>query len=79
MKEINGTYVGVKGLEMETYGLYYCVTRVFKDYAPNFLSIKSVSYFGDNNNHKLGTKDRRKYSLYTSSNVLRRFINYYLE
>jgi nucleoside phosphorylase len=79
MKEINETYVGVKGLDMETYGLYYSATQVFKDYAPNFLSVKSVNDFGDNGSHKLGSKERRKYSLYTSSNALKRFINGYLE
>ncbi|MFY0592966.1 hypothetical protein [Roseivirga sp.] len=79
MKEINDSYVGVKGLDMETYGIYYSATQVYKDYAPNFLSIKSVSDFGGNTNHKLGTADRRNYSLYTSSHALKRFINGYLE
>lgn len=79
MKEINETYIGVKGLDMETYGLYYSATQVFKDYAPNFLSVKSVSDYGDNTKHKLTSNERRKYSLYTSSNALKRFINEYLE
>lgn len=79
MKEINETYVGVKGLDMETYGLYYSATQVFKDYAPNFLSVKSVSDYGDSTKHKLKTTDRKNYSLYTSSCALKKFINEYLE
>jgi nucleoside phosphorylase len=79
MKEINDVYIGVKGLDMETYGLYYSATQVFKDYAPNFLSVKSVNDYGDNTEHKLETNERRNYSLYTSSNTLKRFINEYLE
>jgi len=79
MKEINDVYIGVKGLDMETYGLYYSATQVFKDYAPNFLSIKSVNDFGDNSEHKLKVLERRNYSLFTSSNTLKRFINEYLE
>jgi len=79
MNEINGTYVGVKGLDMETYGLYYSATQVYKDYAPNFLSIKGVSDYGDNTNHKLSATERRKYSLYTSANITVRFIEKYIE
>ena len=79
MKEINDTYVGVKGLDMETYGLYYSATQVFKDYAPNFLSVKSVNDYGDNTEHKLKVAERRNYSLYTSANALKSFINYNIE
>lgn len=79
MMEINSTYTGVKGLDMETYGLYYSATQVYNDYAPNFLSIKSVSDFGDNSNHKLSTQERKKYGLYTSANALLSFIKNYIE
>jgi nucleoside phosphorylase len=79
MEEINLTYPGVKGLDMETFGLYYASTQVFKDYAPNFVSIKSVSDYGDDKSHKLSPTDRKKYALYTSSEVLKLFIEEYLE
>ncbi len=79
MDEVNSTYLGVKGLDMETYGLYYASTQVFKDYAPNFVSIKSVSDFGDNSTHTLSAKDRKEYALYTSSNALKIFINDFLD
>lgn len=79
IEEINSTYLGVKGLDMETYGLYYASTQVFKDYAPNFVSIKSVSDFGDDTSHKLSAKDRKEYALHTSSNALKLFINEQLD
>ncbi len=78
IKEINDTYLGVKGLDMETYGLYYASTQVFNDYAPNFVSIKSVSDFGDDSTHELSAKERKEYALYTSSNALKTFIIEYL-
>jgi len=77
--EINSTYLGVKGLDMETYGVYYASTQVFKDYAPNFVSIKSVSDFGDDSTYKLTAKERKDYALYTSSSALKIFINEFLE
>ena len=79
MKEINDTYVGVKGLDMETYGLYYSATQVYRDYAPNFLSVKGVSDYGDNTNNKLTLTERRRYSLYTSANTMKKIINSYIE
>ena len=77
--EINSTYLGVKGLDMETYGLYYASTVVFNDYAPNFVSIKSVSDFGDDSFHTLSAKERKEYALFTSSNALKAFIKGYLD
>jgi len=79
MEEINSTYPGVKGLDMETYGLYYACTQVFKDYAPNFVSIKAVSDYGDEKNQDLSPLDRRKYGLYTSSSILKLFLTNFLE
>lgn len=77
--EINSTYLGVKGLDMETYGVYYASTQVFKDYAPNFVSVKAVSDFGDDSTHKLTAKERKDYALYTSASALKIFINEYLD
>lgn len=79
IQEINNTYVGVKGLDMETYGVYYAATQVYLDYAPNFVSIKGVSDYGDNTNHKLSQTERRKYALYTSINALKYFLNENIE
>jgi nucleoside phosphorylase len=79
MQEINTTYPGVKGLDMETYGLYYESTQVFKDYAPNFVSIKSVSDYGDEKPQDLSPVERKKYALHTSSSVLKHFLINHLE
>lgn len=79
MEDISSTYLGVKGLDMETYGVYYASTQVFKDYAPNFVSIKSVSDYGDDSTHKLTAKERKEYALYTSSTALKIFINEFLD
>lgn len=79
MEEINGTYPGVKGLDMETYGFYYASTQVFKDYAPNFVSIKAVSDYGDEKNQDLSPTERKKYALHTSSSSLKLFLKNYLE
>jgi len=77
--EINQTYPGIKGLDMETYGVYYASTQVFKDYAPNFVSIKSVSDYGDTKKHPLSATERKKYALHTSSQTLKKFITENLE
>ena len=72
--EINETYHNIKGLDMETHGFYYAARNTFDDYQPYFVSIKSVSDFGDNTKHKLTTDERRKYALFTSSNALVKII-----
>jgi len=79
IEEINTTYHGVKGLDMETYGVYYASTQVFKDYAPSFISIKSVSDYGDNSKHELTSTSRKKYALHTSTEAAKLFIANYLE
>jgi nucleoside phosphorylase len=79
IEEITAAYLGVKGLDMETYGLYYASTQVFKDYAPNFVSIKSVSDYGDDSSNKLSAKERKEYALFTSSSAVIAFIKSNLE
>lgn len=72
--EINESYHNIKGLDMETHGFYYTARNTFDEYQPYFVSIKSVSDFGDNTKHKLTTDQRRKYALYTSSHALVKII-----
>ncbi|HRI34706.1 MAG TPA: hypothetical protein PLD02_13220 [Saprospiraceae bacterium] len=78
MAEINQSYHGVKGLDMETHGFYYAASHS-KNSAPYFVSIKSVSDFGDDTNHKLNASLRKEYALHTSSSALFHFIREYLK
>jgi nucleoside phosphorylase len=72
--EINDSYHNVKGLDMETSGFYFSCCNTFSEKQPYFVSIKSVSDFGDNITHKLSTQQRKKYALFTSSQAIIRFI-----
>lgn len=74
IEEINESYHNIKGLDMETHGFYYTACNTFDEYQPYFVSIKSVSDFGDNTKHKLTTDQRREYALYTSSLALVKII-----
>lgn len=79
ISEINNDYHGVIGLDMETYGFYYAISSINKTQMPYFVSIKSVSDFGDNTKHSLNSEDRRQYALYTSSMTLKYFVKYYID
>lgn len=79
IEELNQSYHGVKGFDMETSGFYYAVTNVPKDNTPYFASIKSVSDFGDNTKHDLKSNERKEYALYTCTNTLLKFINEYIK
>lgn len=72
--DINESYLNVLGLDMETYGFYFTSCNTFDNKQPYFVSIKSVSDFGDNTNHKLSAMQRKKYALHTSSQALLKFI-----
>lgn len=74
IQEINSAYHNVKGLDMETHGFYYAASNTFNDRKPLFVSIKSVSDFGDNTNHKVSSAKRKAYALHTSSQTLIKFI-----
>lgn len=74
IKEINDSYHGVIGLDMETYGVYYCCSHSSKNKPPNFVSIKSVSDFGDNKNHKMNSTERKEYALYSSAFVFQYYL-----
>ncbi|MDP2362805.1 MAG: hypothetical protein Q8M94_03440 [Ignavibacteria bacterium] len=79
IEEINQSYHGVVGLDMETYGFYFTAFNVLKDKAPYFVSIKSVSDYGDNSNHQLTAEERKNYALYTSSSALISFIKNHIK
>ncbi|RMA67683.1 5'-methylthioadenosine/S-adenosylhomocysteine nucleosidase family protein [Ulvibacter antarcticus] len=74
IKEINEDYHGIKGMDMETNGFYFTSSHSLKDSKPKFVSIKSVSDFGDSTNHKLSGEKRKSYALHTSSTTLLEFI-----
>ena len=74
IKEINEDYHGIKGMDMETNGFYFTSSHSLKDMKPKFVSIKSVSDFGDSTSHKLSGEQRKKYALHTSSYVLLEYI-----
>lgn len=76
--EINQSYHNVIGLDMETNGFYFSAAHTLRQGTPYFVSMKSVSDFGDNSNHKLSSDERRHYALYTSSNAFKSFILNYL-
>ena len=75
--ELVQDYHNVVGLDMETSGFYYAAAHTFSS-APQFVSIKGVSDFGDNQDHKLSAADRKKYALYTSSRALVEFVEHHL-
>ena len=52
IKEINEDYHGIKGMDMETNGFYFTLSHSRKELQPKFVSIKSVSDFGDSTTHK---------------------------
>lgn len=67
MKEINDSYHGVKGMDMETHGVYFASSNSNKDKNPLYVSMKAVSDYGDNTNHKLSQPQRIKLALEISS------------
>lgn len=78
IEELNKTYHNIIGLDMETHGLYYVASNTLKTGAPYFVSIKSVSDFGDSSQHSLSLNERRDYALYTSSETFKKFVLNYL-
>jgi nucleoside phosphorylase len=78
MKEINDSYHGVKGMDMETHGFYYAAAHTQKDKTPLYVSIKGVSDFGDNTSHKLKTDDRANLALNASVKTTYAFLIDYL-
>jgi len=72
--DINTSYHGIKGMDMETHGFYYAVSNFSRSYSPVFVSIKSVSDFGDQTKHHISTNQRKAYALFTSSRFLIEFI-----
>jgi nucleoside phosphorylase len=78
---IISSYHGVIGLDMETHAVYYTCCNNFKDKNPLFVSIKSVSDFGDNdsNSHALSAFERKEYALHTSTNFFKYFVESILE
>jgi nucleoside phosphorylase len=76
--EIVRDYHNVIGLDMETCGFYYSAAHTLSKNVPKFVSIKSVSDFGDQRTYPLTPAERKRYALYTSSHALIEFILGYL-
>ncbi|MDD4604601.1 MAG: hypothetical protein PHF97_12470 [Bacteroidales bacterium] len=74
IEEINSSYHNVKALDMETHGFYFASCNNFNEKQPLFVSIKSVSDFGDNTNHKISSDKRKEYALHTSTQALIKII-----
>lgn len=74
IKEINEDYHGVIAMDMETHGFYYTSSNSVNKSTPIFVSIKGVSDFGDDTRHKISSKARKEYALYTSSNAVIAYI-----
>lgn len=77
VKQLNKDYHNLKGIDMETYGVYKAVDSFEnKNGEVQFLSIKSVSDYADNEKTKKDeeTIDKRGIALYNSANFLNGFI-----
>jgi nucleoside phosphorylase len=67
MKEINDSYHGVKAMDMETHGVYFASSNSNKDKNPLFVSMKSVSDYGDNSYHIIDSETRTNLALQISA------------
>ncbi len=67
MRDINDSYHGVKAMDMETHGVYFASTNTNKDSNPLFVSMKGVSDYGDNSNHKIDAETRNNLALKISA------------
>lgn len=76
ISQLSKDYHNIKGLDMETYGMYKAVEQSLKFNAPRFISIKAVSDFGDSTKHKeiASSKERNSLALFTSVKTLELFI-----
>jgi nucleoside phosphorylase len=73
MADINDSYHGIKGMDMETHGLYFEASNSNKDQAPLFVSMKAVSDFGDETNHKVSAEIRTNLALEVSIHAALQF------
>jgi nucleoside phosphorylase len=76
IKQLVRDYHNIKGIDMETYGVYKAVYSFDYDNVPDFISIKSVSDFGDNDTHKeiKDSSKRKELALFTATTTLQKFI-----
>ena len=77
VKQLNKDYHNLKGIDMETYGVYKAVDSFEnKNGQIQYLSIKSVSDYADNEKQKKQEEniDKRGTALYNSANFLYNFI-----
>lgn len=73
--DLNKSYHNIRGMDMETHGFYFASNNTYNDKRPYFVSIKSVSDFGDDTKHKLTANERKKFALHISSEALIYFLN----
>ncbi|MER3318939.1 MAG: hypothetical protein RIB79_11670 [Allomuricauda sp.] len=76
ISQLTKDYHNIKGLDMETYGMYKAVEQSLKSNQPEFISIKSVSDFGDSKKHSEieSSEDRSNLALFTSIKTIELFI-----
>lgn len=74
--QLTTDYHNIKGLDMETYGMYKAVEQSVKSNPPEFISIKAVSDFGDSTKHsEIVTSDERtEVALFTAAKTIELFI-----
>lgn len=74
--QLTNDYHNIKGIDMETYGMYKAVEQSVKSNQPEFISIKAVSDFGDSTKHSeiTSSEERSELALFTASKTIEQFI-----
>lgn len=73
LEDIKNQNRKLKGIDMESYGIYYAAMHSFLP-KPNYISIKSVSDFGD----ETKGNEYQKYAAYTSASFIKQYCLKYL-
>lgn len=73
LEDIKNQNRKLKGIDMESYGVYYAAMHSFLP-KPNYISIKSVSDFGD----ETKGDEYQKYAAYTSASFIKQYCLKYL-
>ena len=74
IKEINDSYHGVKGMDMETHGFYFAASNSNKANNPLYVSMKAVSDYGDKTKHKFSSEQRSQIAMNISANSAISFV-----
>ncbi|MEQ9090237.1 MAG: hypothetical protein RIE52_04060 [Balneola sp.] len=81
--EIISDNPGLLGLDMESHAFYYACQNTYSKNEPLFVSVKSVSDYGEEKNKFEGALKkpnlRQEYASFTSAKFVLEFINYYFK